>query len=523
MIVSLILENEQNALIAGTKLQLLLEKEKVIYQLRVANFGIYMMKRTPIIEDMISIWFQRKIFHRIPRINVGNFNKIRLRNVFTHLLVFTDNVSDITHNMQKLIKRFNLLYSETRYIFLIITNEGSLNATSYIWDNFWRKCQISNYIFFIIGQYSELLSYNPFTRTVFNLTDLDFVEPFPDKLVNLHGYQLNVSVMINLPGFREIDGGFSGVDYELVSKFVSTRNATCKIIVHKGLFDSTMADIIEGEGDIIGNGFFAFEGLMLQSAYPHGFMDIVILVKDQDGGSLLMNLMFMFDKYTCLALCLVLAMYYILKRTIWTGGHSSSRILRVAFLFFVFIMMTIFQSWIIRVLITSEHTRDLNTLDDLIKSGLPLYCLNEWKVLIHPSLIPHVKAISYADITTRLSMHAAQGAFCITSQFSKSIKTDKDLRDINAFYHEMREHAGTAFLVFYLRRNSPYKKKLKYTVLRSLQYGLYSREFGSLRKAEMETRRVAEELKLPHFTAVFELFGFGLFLSLVIFVLECIV
>jgi hypothetical protein len=113
----------------------------------------------------------------------------------------------------------------------------------------WKK-HVLNFVVVLVSRGLQVFSYNPFRDgELLNVSDHRYL--FPDKLSNLHGYQLRVSLFNDFPLTVKEDGRWRGGDYVRLRMVASMMNASFRIIeppeqtYYTGAYQDAMSDVTD--------------------------------------------------------------------------------------------------------------------------------------------------------------------------------------------------------------------------------------------------------------------------------------
>lgn len=86
----------------------------------------------------------------------------------------------------------------------------------------------------------------------------------------------------------------------------------------------------------------------------------------------------------------------------------------------------------------------------------------------------------------------------------------------------MKEPIGTAYMVFYVARTSPYRKIMTEMTFRSLAYGYTSKSWGINKNQSGDVKHEAQMLTINHVSGIFAFWALGILVSVVAFAVEFI-
>lgn len=109
----------------------------------------------------------------------------------------------------------------------------------------------------------------------------------------------------------EIDGKTAGQYYDFMKSFVKHINASIRAFKRPGF--SEMSADLENTVDLAGTSMFLYDFLFPRAAYPHSFMDVVVVLQEYRV-SPIATLLYIFDMYTWLLSVGCLIIFRCLKR-----------------------------------------------------------------------------------------------------------------------------------------------------------------------------------------------------------------
>ncbi|KAL1491531.1 hypothetical protein ABEB36_012115 [Hypothenemus hampei] len=440
------------------------------------------------------------------------------------MATFTDSIIVVeSFESVNLTKFVNLLFNqnklwkcENRYTILVI--EMVTPTTGFPIDqlkSLWINSQLLNclLVFHINSSTSDnndfqMLSYNPFSNTIDNHSsnrELSFQDLFPNKIKNLYGYTVIISLCSINPYTYKIEGKYQGMDYDFIMAFLKSINATYEIIERK-YYAEIRHDLKYSKVHLSGMGLL-YIPIDDEIGYPHGIMELVAMMNKPPMQNHFIALFQVVDRYTWILIIVILSTVFAVRKVFLKLGQQDQKewtglnILNFNISVFLLIFSDIFQGWITIYLIYPPTEKAINTVDELIESKLPVYSLRSWKDFLTPKLSG--RYIYYSDHGLQLqTSDNSVAAFTVTYDFARFILTSRKYQSIKRDLYTLQGSLGTSFMAHHLIRNSPYRVALQKATLRGLSYGYYSKEWGVSRKV-LNDQQTAKTLTLSHVSGVF--------------------
>ena len=148
--------------------------------------------------------------------------------------IFLETASDIGKTVMQL-QGYSFWNSRFENHFIICQAVPSDHFLEDLLDYIWNK-NVLNFVLVFVEKHFEVFSYKPFTQenvmNFFNYLQSDG-NLFPDKLMNLNGYNLRVLMFDLPPSAVKFKNEWYGPDYQQLKMVMSMMNATFSIIEHK--------------------------------------------------------------------------------------------------------------------------------------------------------------------------------------------------------------------------------------------------------------------------------------------------
>lgn len=386
----------------------------------------------------------------------------------------------------------------------------------------WKK-QLLNVV--VVDVQSTILTYEPFTMNGFTVRELDSSDdPFPDKLRNLHGHEIKVSMFHQIVRSIPVGDRYGGVDGQLAYTLLNHINATAKYIfpadgqtyglMSESGLTGTLGDVAYGRSDVGFNSRLVDEKEQhhLESLYPVHYEVICILYPKSTASPPYLNLVRAFG----VSIWAVLTIFFILvvsifkkfRRVVRHIGQgrsgkgsdfelffkiflgeaiknlpkvSSLRIYLITWTLFSYICTTIYLARLGSAFVRPAYERDLDSVKDLarIEGNIyaPLFFLKkaEESLIENHKLFETIKekTILVKDMSKVLTLKPPKNStFFATMQFAKYIiqKTfDYDAK--RPAFHIGQQYLYISLFAFIVPNGSPYIEKFDELISRYNEHG----------------------------------------------------
>lgn len=471
--------------------------------------------------------------------------------IFCFIEEFEDIQTFLTRNKQK-----DFWYN-LGYFHFIITKEISkyLNLRRIfvtIWENF-----IVNFVLvFIHDNKTEVLSYNPFNKTIYNYTKVPLQQKiiFPNKLKNLYKHTLRVAMFNDFPRNFYKKGKFHGRDATLLELFTSKINATLKYIITNqktNEFKEIHTLILTQKADFSFIGHFQI--IITKGgkfSYPRQMDDIVVVVKAGDEIPKYLNMVdvFSLNLWLVLIICFISVTFLliilnrgnncveiflqVLVLSLITQLYSFKKLKQsVQFLLifwssFSLIICTLFQSILTSVLVDPNYYSNVKSLSELNQRG--------WKVCLPFGMYNTINISSFSlsfiplprkQIVKKIQSGDTSYAYALPLSYVEPLlKNDNRKRKI---FSIVDEHLIPGYRAYYFHPQSPYIEAVNDFLLVEKQF-VYSYYEGVLKKKGKFSEEILDMdigftvFQKEHFYGVFMLLTLGYLIGIIIFFSEMI-
>lgn len=386
-----------------------------------------------------------------------------------------------------------------------------------LWKNKFLKVLIV-----FVENYLRIVNYNPFENRIVELKNSHLSNCFDNKIKDINGYVFKVAMIINPPQTIKVNDEWISKDFSLLKFIIEALNATLEIIevpqiqdyggVIKFLLDEkaecTFVGLIQGNDN---------EELdYFNSHIADGFVALTPKSSQQ-----IITIFTAFDievwVYLAFTILILFALIALFKKYYLSGKF---RFLDLMSLTILTVLLTMFQSGISSTLAKVKYQQDIHTMDDLLKSGLPVFGFSRSKVIIETlagyKLQSHItnKSVLYKMVTDGYSDRVYILPLFVALEFEQMKKNDRYL------YSIMKEPLFPSFRIFLFRKNSPFLEEVANTVLLLRQAGLIPKLYDQNQSTKQKEDTQVVFLKLSHLSSVFGLLLIGLLISVICFCCE---
>ncbi|KAF7271912.1 hypothetical protein GWI33_015254 [Rhynchophorus ferrugineus] len=544
MIIAILLffvSKSTNSILVDHSLNLMVEKELnrlVVSQFsskeHVENLGI-ILNNSSYLKDIINMILLNPNFKSPYRtINYLEQKKPILRVQFTDIVILTEKVTEIVSLVHYFRDNPFIWSASTRFYFVITTD--SIRPHDMIVDmlrEIWITAGIINFaLVFLDGRDKNVLTLNPFIDTMHMYTIEDSRNSiFARKTANLHRYKLKIGLFNIFPILSMTDTTCSGsLGCVIMEIFLKKINASTLFIHPKELRGVTEL-IRKNEADMIFNEIFVLvPSILWYVPYPLQITEIVALTRSANSVPFILKLFYIFDLIVWIMLAILTIKLLLFKYVFGILEIDKFKeknpvgykiIVLTGSLCFLFFSNT-FNGGIIRAVVAPKYYQNLDTVDDLVQSGLSLYGEPEWRFFINEMLLKQYVNVSYKVVGDRLKMCNTTDVYAVTTEYAKSILNNRNYPKVKMYYHEVKEIIGSSFLALFTRINSPFKESLKDIILRVASYGINNR-FGTVPITLVSPKTEATTLSLVHLEAAFLILLIGLVISTLTLIIEIVI
>jgi hypothetical protein len=455
-----------------------------------------------------------------------------------------DDAGDVIAQLQT----YQFWSARNQNYFIICTRVKNTKFLTHLLELIWTR-QILNFVVVFVFTSVEIFSYNPFTREVMNLTMSGNL--FPDKLRNLNGFRLRVSLWADWPLTTKQNDQWVGKDFNVLTVVMSMLNATFEVVEppnRAGLL-GVIEDISSGRSDFSFNTcfLFIFESYDIEYSYPHQMDALVVLIPTDDNFIKDTSILSIFHPSVWFLFVVVIVANALTSKSVnkidsfnklilyyfgsllgipWprlTSKYFSIKLKLLIFLLCSIIFRTAFQCFLTGSFLGSHFFQEITTISELSKSDI---MIRGSQPLV--DLIPEEFGLSGKFIFMRryernrlLQKLDRTAAFLIDRDAAKELLTMwKTGGHILPFY-VMEEALLPGIDTYFFHKNSPYMEKIEECLQRDREFALSLPKHNQTPRSDSDRNRVVL-LSLEHLKFVFILLGSGLVASCVVFFAELI-
>lgn len=517
-------------------------------------------------------------FEGVDKFNGAYHGKYDEKITFEESKLYVAILDQITE-MEVLLPKLQLIYfwrQRDRVLIVVLgtfTPEAAVKLKvlcALYWNN-----KILNLTIAFLGDLVTSITYNPFDNTTFFLTDHHI---FPDKLRNLNGYNLNISMFPNILDAIPYGDGFKGRDGLTAATVEQLLNATFTYIGPSDSADygenlgrtrmtGVFADVASGRTAVAFNSRYLkgeFENL-LEATYPHGRDDLtglVPVVKPSDikdfGRNFSPQIWLLVIATQLVLLCLIciltavtlhriepMVVAGVLYRTMlgqsaqYCQNVRSVRMVLLSVTYIAFFFEIAYVSQLASILAVPRKPQQINTLEELANSDLKIYTLVRFKKMLNRTLreplrqklLPKLLTYQEDEQIDELNEHKYVGAVCKEHIAMYVVKQKNNYVGDGMFYRIMDEKPMPSIVCYGVGYGSPLLDKLNIIINRLTAAGIPNQwrkltlEEMSIKGKMYQNMEASDNttLTLRNLTHVFYCLLVGWCLSFVVFLLEIMV
>lgn len=444
------------------------------------------------------------------------------------------------------------VYTPTFFIILHTENQKRRNETDLL-EDIWKIFKFLNCLLVTVEKSIQVTTFNPFfneTIVFHKKKHLRNCEILPDKLNDLNGYEIRVSLFEDPPRVIVCNGKFEGEDIRFMYLAFKKINASAQIIIpdqnEGSYFSGANIGIVARQIDISFMKHFTTRiiGRNVSYSYPHGMDDFVVVVLRASQNENFFGVHEIFDYYTwvCVVISIFTVTFYrkvIVKRdanifssfmhvwSIFTGVTLDSTLktqkkVKIVFLVWTvgcLVLNIIFSSLLASKIIKPRSGNNIDTIEELQKLNPKIYMSKKFF-----GNIPKEYGISNNLISaSHLTRHEALNN--IDENTAVVIATTVlELIVDRSHLHVLREHLLPGFTMYRFQSKSPFKEKINEILFKTIEHGLirFNRNFTVRHDHHQHSNKQQLVLKFKHLKNIFLIFAFGQSIAVIVFLLEII-
>lgn len=492
----------------------------------------------PEANDMLIDWGLP--FKKESTFQIINGPTIELRKNATkmdHVIIFLEELHYIDRIVSTLIHQPFFKFSEPNYHFLVLKPySNSLEELDMYMRQLWENHQLVDFVIIFMDCFNnvQIISYNPFEAKALNYSGREYSSDilFPNKLKDLKGYKIKISIFKKKYEAEFINNSCTkGRDCQIMNTFLKFFNARADIVEPEGSIDvaynNVKKDIISGKSEIAFNNRWLLPEEYMHGSYSVRQTAIVGIVPRAKRRPLATSLALIFDIHIWLLLILLKMIFILMGNIAKASGLNNNKISRKFILlptyFYSLIFSNLFQGAVITALTSLRYEPDIDSIEDLARSGLRVCGEQSWSPLLKDNL--NVSQMSFVEVNRVLSSTKGNQAYMVNKIWALNFltliaKTGKFYSD---YYHVSKEAYGVGTITYYLGNHTPYRQTFRQFIISMSQFGL-DLPFPDVGKRHNINRKEStfEVLTLRQIKIAFQIWALGLVISTVIFVLEIV-
>lgn len=477
-------------------------------------------------ENYITAFYELNIpLYSISLNGIVKFNGIYHKK-YDERITFEENkiyivISDEPFKNETFLEKLQSIYfwRQRDKVLLLILNEfrkaqlKNLNQLIFIC---WKK-KILNISFAFVGTSITTFIYNPFSSNKsIEISVSESSSIFPDKLRNLYGYKINVSMFPNILDAIPNGNKFKGKDGLMASTVESILNASFTYIGPMDGVDygenlggmrmsGVFGDVAKGRTEIAFNSRYLkgeFENL-LEATYPHGRDDLtglIPVIKPSDikdfGRNFNTQVWLLFISTQLILFCLICILMTITENLIeplmiasvlfrlilgqpvqYYSNINMVRLVLLSVTYIAFFFEIAYMSQLASILAVPRKPNQINTLEELAESDLKIYTLSRFKKMlnrtlkepIRQKLVEKLMTFQETEQIDELNEHKFIGAIC---KEHIAVYIVQQRNNYGKFYRIMNEKPMPSIICYGVRYGSPLLDKLNVIINRLIAAGI---------------------------------------------------
>lgn len=199
------------------------------------------------------------------------------------------------------------------------------------------------------------------------------------------------------------------------------------------------------------------------------------------------------------------------------GVFKNKTVLKAAWLLFSLFISMLFDSLYLKKLLTDKFNSEIKTIEDLKKSGLPVYaCRLQNLDPVKVNLSFSYKVISRTEWEKLIFKNDGKYAFLGTYTDVNFVAKYFASLHINFKYQSLNQPILPKLASLIVRRKSPYIQKLSSLAAKIMEFGITKKAQNSFKSITVSDVRMT----FNHFLGVFFILACGLLLATSVFVVE---
>lgn len=479
-------------------------------------------------NNFSSFMFSSEMPIRIMNGHTEEFRDKSSKLEYVHM--FVEKLQDILKTLDTFVQRPQMAFSLPKYfIYVTSSNNPVIKTLKSTMQLIWNNMRILHYVIVFTQHKDAAFSYNPFRKELKVVTQQQN-NMFPTKVTDLNGYKIKLSVVVGEPAEGELIDNkcIKGNLCILVNCFLNYLNASYEMPILDGgiekLYRSSKQALKNREIDLSVASHWLLEEYLMYSAFPIQQSAVVGLVRKSRPKPLFSSIFSFFDIYVWILIVFCNIFFTLLLNSglkNYINGNEKLTTLNIILLshyVFEIVFETAFQGAVITALTTPVFDKNIDTIEDLVESGLSVYGEDDWRSLITEKL--ELKQMSYIEEGMNLWAMKTDKVYLTTDYWAELQLLNKtaDGTYYSQFYHIIKEPLGMGKITFLLARNYPFQQTFNDIVMKMHDHGLFL-WFGK-RKFTFKDERLLQKLSFKNIYGAFLLLVMGLSVATIIFFIE---
>lgn len=448
------------------------------------------------------------------------------------------------------IHLINMSYMYSSTYFIVLCSQEQVDETDLL-EGFWSTYRILDCFLITCHNFVHLTTYNPFfdKTTILKEPQLKECEVSTDKLKNMNGYKIKISLFADPPRTVLQSGHFDGTNVRFMKLVMQKINATADIAksekINGSYFTWANLEIMARKVDVSFMEHFTIsvEGKNKSFSYPHRMDDFVVIVVKATELVNFFNVYEIFDFYTwiCALACLVIITVFrklvggnsnicgsfIYVWAVFTG--NSLHLLfktkkKVKFVFFLWIfgsliLNIIFASLLASKLIKPKMRKNIDRIEELAERNLKILMSQKFMEAIPEEygISRHLVVASHLEREQALRNIDDSTAVVVANTVVELIADRSSL-------YVLKEHLLPGFSMYCFQNKSPYKKKIDDLLFKNVEHGLtkFNENFTLRHDHHKHSNRRQTLLTVSHLKNVILILVMGHTFAASVFVVEII-
>lgn len=417
-------------------------------------------------------------------------------------------------------------------------------------------------------------TYNQFTQNYLIYLDNNMFNIFPDKVANLNGFPIRISMFDNIVDAIPGNNMFMGRDGLMSSSIMDYINATAVYAYPKGHVNyglnynrtyttGTLDDVRNHVTDVAFNTRFLrleFDNYV-EGTYPHDRDDLSCLIPRQDHedvksfavplplpvwmvSMLVLILFYLYiiicskrhrDNHVAVIDALFISSLIMLGKPIKELNIKYFRLAFLSYLTFSFFLLTVYQSKLTSVMTVKTKPIKIDTLEQLAETDFVIVTLRRYKVMLNVTLeprirnkiIPRIRTIPEEKLIAEIRKQKNQVIICKNHLARYGVAQKSNYQENGKFYRIMKESPFPSLCSYIVSYGSPFHAKFNVLIHRIVESGIqgfWKREIwhylsvsGTLR---VKRNHQKKKLSAMNLLSAFRTFMAGAIVSTLVFLVE---